>query len=96
MTPEQFISDNSIRLGNCGNGNHKTLCPKCSSGRKNKKDPCLSVTISNETILVNCHNCGWSGGSSAHQHRQEQAKPHNRKRASSSDWRRKFTSERKW
>lgn len=37
----------------------KTLCPKCSHNRKNKKDLCLSVNL--EDGLYNCHNCGWNG-----------------------------------
>lgn len=40
-------------------GSEKTVCPKCSSGRKNKKDPCLSVNI--DTGVYNCHNCGYKG-----------------------------------
>jgi len=42
-----------------GSGNVKTLCPQCSAGRKNKKDPCLSVNIS-EGIWY-CHHCDWKG-----------------------------------
>lgn len=44
----------SHRGGEC-----KTKCPQCSSTRKNKHDPCLSVNL--DTGLFNCHNCGWSG-----------------------------------
>jgi len=40
-------------------GSEKTTCPKCSEGRRNKKDPCLSVNITNGEY--NCHNCGWKG-----------------------------------
>ena len=40
-------------------GNEKTTCPKCSDGRRNKKDPCLSVNITEG--IYNCHNCGWKG-----------------------------------
>jgi twinkle protein len=41
-------------------GEQKTICPKCSSERKNKKDPCLSVNV--DSGIWNCHNCGWKGG----------------------------------
>ena len=37
----------------------KTLCPKCSHTRRNKKDLCLSVDI--DEGLYNCHHCGWQG-----------------------------------
>lgn len=40
-------------------GNEKTTCPQCSDGRRNKKDPCLSVNITDG--VYNCHNCGWKG-----------------------------------
>ena len=39
----------------------KQKCPQCSETRKNKSDPCLSVTYTDEAVLYNCHNCGWSG-----------------------------------
>ncbi len=39
----------------------KTTCPECSHKRKNKKDPCLSVNLSEG--LWKCHNpgCGFQG-----------------------------------
>lgn len=42
------------------NGEQKTICPKCSPDRKNSKDPCLSVNVTDG--IWNCHNCGWKGG----------------------------------
>lgn len=39
----------------------KQICPQCSHTRKKKTDPCLSVSFTDEAILYNCHNCGWSG-----------------------------------
>lgn len=46
-------------------GNGKTVCPKCSETRKNKTDPCLSVTVTEEganaKAVWNCHNCQWRG-----------------------------------
>lgn len=40
-------------------GTEKTTCPQCSESRRNKKDPCLSVNITEG--VYNCHNCGWKG-----------------------------------
>ncbi len=42
-------------------GNQKLTCPECSHLRRNKRDPCLSVTVSSDRALWHCHNCGWSG-----------------------------------
>lgn len=39
----------------------KQRCPQCSDSRKNKSEPCLSVTYDRDAVLYNCHNCGWSG-----------------------------------
>lgn len=54
------------KLGNLGIDVHKVrgnkgkiTCPKCSHTRKKKKDPCLSVNITEG--WYKCHNCGWSG-----------------------------------
>ena len=40
-------------------GTDKTLCPKCSASRKNKKEKCLSINI--DEGIFNCHNCGYKG-----------------------------------
>lgn len=40
-------------------GSEKTTCPQCSESRRNKKDPCLSVNITEG--VFQCHNCGWKG-----------------------------------
>lgn len=45
-----------------GEGDQKLLCPECSSTRKNKSDPCLSLTIDDTGAVWKCHNCEWSGG----------------------------------
>jgi len=37
----------------------KTPCPKCSSGRKKPKEPCLAINTKDGMYL--CHHCGWSG-----------------------------------
>ncbi len=59
---EQLI-EQGIRLRSWREGDHKTVCPKCSDQRKNKKDPCLSVTIETDGAAVwKCHHCDWRGG----------------------------------
>ena len=40
-------------------GETKTTCPKCSSSRKDTRDKCLSVNVTDG--IWNCHNCGWHG-----------------------------------
>jgi twinkle protein len=57
---------NSALLENIGidlkgkvSGNIKSICPKCSHERKNKRDLCLSVDI--DQGLYHCHHCGWKG-----------------------------------
>jgi twinkle protein len=61
----QKIIDQGIRLKSFSEGDHKTLCPQCSHNRRNKTDPCLSVTIKSDGGAVwKCHNCEWSGGTS--------------------------------
>lgn len=52
------LSNLGIRLRR-RSGAEKTTCPQCSEGRRNKKDPCLSVNITNGDYC--CHNCGWKG-----------------------------------
>ncbi len=40
----------------------KQICPNCSASRKNKHDPCLSVTYTDDAVLYKCHNnCGFEG-----------------------------------
>jgi len=63
------LQDFGIQLRSERVGNHKTLCPQCSAGRKsqNRRDPCLSVTIEADGHAVwNCHNCEWSGTTITH------------------------------
>jgi twinkle protein len=46
-------------------GNNKIICPECSHTRRNKSDPCLSVTLETDNSYVwNCHHCGFKGGHS--------------------------------
>lgn len=54
--------DKFFELGikiNSNKTEQKTICPKCTPTRKNKRDKSLSVNI--ESGLYNCHNCGWHG-----------------------------------
>ena len=53
------LIDYGINTKGRTNGQFKTTCPKCSHGRKKKKDPCLSVNI--DEGIWNCHHCGWYG-----------------------------------
>lgn len=48
-----------INLHNKKYGSIKTQCPKCSTERKNKKDPCLSVNVTEG--VYNCHHCEFKG-----------------------------------
>lgn len=48
-----------IEVKSTSRGNVKVRCPKCSEGRRNKNEPCLSVNV--EEGVWNCHNCGWAG-----------------------------------
>lgn len=59
MTNAQLLESIGIPLKNKTAGEIKTICPKCSDSRKNKKDPCLSVNITEG--VYNCHHCNWSG-----------------------------------
>lgn len=54
---------NNIKLNHYNVGPHKTICPRCSHTRKNKKDPCLYVNITEPNLaLWKCHHCFWTGG----------------------------------
>src|SRR5437764_8963066 len=60
MLAEQLLQQ-GIRPTRYDSGDQKLLCPKCSHTRKDRKDPCLSLTIDGESAVWNCHNCSWSG-----------------------------------
>src|SRR5215831_659576 len=60
MLAEQLLQQ-GIRPTRYTSGDQKLLCPKCSHTRKNRRDPCLSLTIDGESAVWNCHNCGWAG-----------------------------------
>jgi twinkle protein len=59
MTNAELLQQQGIDLKKHTSGSIKTLCPECSTARKNKKDPSLSVDI--DDGLWNCHHCGWKG-----------------------------------
>src|SRR6478672_8931531 len=60
-TLPELLLQYGIRPRNYREGDQKLLCPKCSHQRKNRKDPCLSLTIERESAVWKCHNCDWSG-----------------------------------
>ncbi len=53
--------DKLNKLGITLDKSGRQKCPQCSASRKNKTEPCLSVTYTDTAVLYNCHNCGWSG-----------------------------------
>jgi twinkle protein len=53
------LQEQGIELKGRTSGSYKTTCPKCSETRRNKRDKCLSVDITEG--VWNCHNCGWKG-----------------------------------
>ncbi len=56
------LLEHGINLRNRSVGDHKTTCPQCSENRRNKTDPCLSVTIDDDGGAVwKCHHCDWVG-----------------------------------
>lgn len=63
MTLADQLVQHGIRLNSYANGSYKIRCPKCSHTRKNKSDPCLSVTVNDDGVVWNCWNeCGFKGG----------------------------------
>lgn len=56
---EVIFNPDGIDLRGKKSGEFKTTCPFCSSERKNKKDPCLSVNL--DKGVWNCKNCGRKG-----------------------------------
>jgi twinkle protein len=55
------LIEHGIRLRHYGAGSQKITCPQCSHSRRNKADPCLSVTIDEEGAVWRCHHCPWTG-----------------------------------
>lgn len=62
MTMIDALADHGIRPKDFRPGDHKIRCPECSDKRKNKNEPCLSLTIKDDGAVWKCHNCEWSGG----------------------------------
>jgi twinkle protein len=66
MTADEQLADKLAGEGivpkdlHCGD--QKLICPKCSAQRRNKTEPCLSLTITDDGAVWKCHNCEWSGG----------------------------------
>jgi len=60
-TVSEGLLEQGIRLKSYGSGTHRTTCPKCSASRKNKADPCLSVTIDGDAAVYFCHHCESEG-----------------------------------
>ena len=61
--PRARLEDEGVRMRDWSVGNHRAVCPVCSSSRrKNKKQECLSVTVNGDgSIVYNCFHCDWSG-----------------------------------
>ena len=66
------FSDLEIYVDEGRGGNQKIPCPKCSSSRKNKADPCLSVNV--QDGLYNCHHCDFKGSIKNSDHRSSKSK----------------------
>jgi twinkle protein len=56
------LGENGIRPKGYGQGEQKLTCPKCSDGRRNKSDPCLSLKIDDRGATWRCHHCDWVDG----------------------------------
>jgi twinkle protein len=56
---EQLIKE-GIRV-NSQQSQQKVICPQCSHTRRNKHEPCLSVSLENDMALWHCHHCEWKG-----------------------------------
>lgn len=75
----EALANEGISLRNYSVGDHKTTCPQCSMKRRNKKDPCLSVTIEPDGGAVwNCHHCNWSGGAAGESYKRNNVQPFHR------------------
>src|SRR3954451_18452225 len=60
-TLAELLLGQGIRPRSYADGTRKELCPRCSHTRKNRSDPCLSVTVEGATAVWHCHHCGWRG-----------------------------------
>src|SRR5437773_938850 len=62
------LLESGIRPRSYADGNQKLLCPKCSHTRRNRSDPCLSLTIDGRGATWLCHHCEWRGSVSERAH----------------------------
>ena len=60
MEIRQKLLEEGIRI-NSSYAQQKVVCPKCSHTRKNKSEPCLSVSVEHNMALWHCHHCEWKG-----------------------------------
>lgn len=78
-TVAEKLLEQGIRPRSHAPGNYKVLCPKCSHTRKNRSDPCLSLTIeADDRAVWDCKNgCGFKGAAAADrsESRQRKARP---------------------
>ena len=59
-TVSSILADNQIVSSNHNEGARKIKCPKCQPPHNSKDSP-LSLTISSQNVMWNCHHCSWSG-----------------------------------
>lgn len=70
------LAEHGIYLRNKSVGDHKTTCPQCSANRRNKTDPCLSVTLDDDGGAVwKCHHCEWVGNIPSQSQKRFDPKP---------------------
>jgi twinkle protein len=60
-TLAEKLLEHGIRPRRYVDGDQKLTCPRCSHTRRNRTDPCLSLTIDSETAVWKCHHCEWAG-----------------------------------
>jgi len=57
----ELLLEHGIRPKDYLDGDQKLICPQCSHRRKDRRDPCLSLTIDRYGAVWLCHNCEWKG-----------------------------------
>jgi len=60
-TLAERLLEHGIRPRHYSVGDQKLTCPRCSAQRRNRTDPCLSLTIDGVKAIWKCHHCDWSG-----------------------------------
>ena len=71
------FDDFGIKIPSRKSGQVNVPCPECSSHRRKKKAPCLSVNVEEGVWL--CHHCGWSGNLANGKHSSADSALHWRK-----------------